>query len=292
MRRTGRSRETAAPILGSESFNNGEVVAKSFYILGTYTGGPVGSAEAPASFTVSFTQDGGPGTALSASGTLTIPPTAVPQQASVLMLGMGMVGVGGFAYLRRKAKYKLIGRGSLRHSPEPCRGQGPLLDRHQNPRLSKFLELHAGLEAAPNLSHRCGGKFRPLHCRGDPGHLGRHSCERSIRDPPIPQIATGQQTCGRRKKCIEIDPRAVNTRDATGKWGPPLAPSGLISLESWFSEESIDRCASNVNRSNSIKFLTHIVGDENVFLEVMDHEIRSRRSASSSIAGASIGKGC
>ncbi len=77
------------------------VQSGSFFILGNYAGGPVGTRAVPASFTISFTQNGGPTNSVSASGTLTIPPSSVPEPASVLMLGMGILTVGGYGLRRR-----------------------------------------------------------------------------------------------------------------------------------------------------------------------------------------------
>ena len=80
---------------------------RSFYILGTFVSGTnFGSpaATAPASFTVSFTQTGGPNTAISDSSTLSVPPAFVPEPASVAMLGMGLVGAAGYTARRRRTR--------------------------------------------------------------------------------------------------------------------------------------------------------------------------------------------
>jgi hypothetical protein len=100
----GTFTETAAPIMISQGVVDGVVQSETFQLLGNYVGGPVGATATPSSFTIGFTQDGGPGNSVSASGTLTIPPVAaVPEPASVIMLSMGILAVGGYGLRRRIA---------------------------------------------------------------------------------------------------------------------------------------------------------------------------------------------
>ena len=98
----GTFTQTAAPVITSTGTNNGVLTSEAFYILGSFSGGVVGAAT-PASFTISFTQNGGPGSSISASGTLDIPPIgAVPEPASVVMLGVGLVGAAAVARRARR----------------------------------------------------------------------------------------------------------------------------------------------------------------------------------------------
>ncbi len=96
---------TSISLLSSTSGQNAQV---TFFAIGNYTPGSVlvaagynGAAQA-ASFTISFTQTGGPGAAVSDSATFSTPPTGVPEPATVVGLISGVVAFGAFR-LRRKA---------------------------------------------------------------------------------------------------------------------------------------------------------------------------------------------
>jgi hypothetical protein len=102
----GTFTETVAPSLISQGYVGGVLTSEAFSIVGTYMGGPVGNPPVAASFTVSFTQDGGPNNSVSASGTLTIP-AGVPEPASIAMVGLGVLAaIGGFGLRLKKAKLR------------------------------------------------------------------------------------------------------------------------------------------------------------------------------------------
>ena len=102
----GTFSQTSMAVVISQGFNGAVLTSEAFRILGTFVGGPVGATPTAASFTISFTQTGGPGTSISSSGTLNIPPTgAVPEPASAVMLGLGLAAIGGVT-LRRQRQAK------------------------------------------------------------------------------------------------------------------------------------------------------------------------------------------
>lgn len=78
---------------------------RSYLITGTFAPGTEfgGGTTQSASLSVSFTQNGGAGTAISDSATLTVP-SAVPEPASIALVGLGLAGVAGFSARRRSAK--------------------------------------------------------------------------------------------------------------------------------------------------------------------------------------------
>ena len=93
----GTFTQTAAPVITSMGTNNGVLTSEAFYILGNFSGGPVGDAT-PASFTISFTQNGGPGSRSPRRELWTFPPLgSVPEPASVILLGLGLAGVTAVA---------------------------------------------------------------------------------------------------------------------------------------------------------------------------------------------------
>jgi hypothetical protein len=77
----------------------------SLFILGNWTAGTAFSPSGPfpASFTISFTQDGGPTASISDSGTFAVPPdfTSVPEPSSFVLLGLGAIGFVGYRWFSR-----------------------------------------------------------------------------------------------------------------------------------------------------------------------------------------------
>ena len=100
----GTFTQSGAIQLISQGISGGNVVAEALRIFGTYAGAPGQTGTQTASLTISFTQNGGPGTAISASGSVDVPAVGVPEPASMAMLAMGLVSVGGVALRRRAAK--------------------------------------------------------------------------------------------------------------------------------------------------------------------------------------------
>jgi len=86
---------TSASLLPSTSTN------QNYLIVGNFTPGTAfGTPNVPqlASLTVSFTQNGGPGSAISASASL----STVPEPTSVAMMGLGVAGLGILSFFRRR----------------------------------------------------------------------------------------------------------------------------------------------------------------------------------------------
>ncbi len=100
----GTFTQTAAAVLISQGFNGSVVTNEAFRIIGIYTGAPGQISPLVSSVTISFTQNGGPGTAISASGTVNVPATSVPEPASLVMLGLGMLTAGGWRLRGRLAR--------------------------------------------------------------------------------------------------------------------------------------------------------------------------------------------
>jgi hypothetical protein len=97
-------------ILGSATFGEftgisdtktaSSTTSVSYVLTGTFAPGSEfgGGPSELATLTVSFTQTGGPGTAISDSATL----STVPEPASIALLGLGLAGLGGISVLRRR----------------------------------------------------------------------------------------------------------------------------------------------------------------------------------------------
>jgi len=82
---------TATTLLSSTSVGgNTQVVELQGIIAGP------GFSTTPADFALSFTQAGGPNTAISFSGTL----SAIPEPASIILMGMGLIGAMGVSRRR------------------------------------------------------------------------------------------------------------------------------------------------------------------------------------------------
>jgi PEP-CTERM motif len=89
---TGSSISASAFTASTESF----VLEGSFNLFG------VGAEQSE--LAISFTQVGGPNGLISDSATLISPTSFVPEPASIVMFGLGLVGVGGYGLRRRMAK--------------------------------------------------------------------------------------------------------------------------------------------------------------------------------------------
>ena len=81
----------------------------SYYIAGNFVGGSYTGTltpnPAPASFQINFSQVGGPGTAITDSSTLSIPPSpnSVPEPSSIMLVGLGVVSMGVVARRKKAA---------------------------------------------------------------------------------------------------------------------------------------------------------------------------------------------
>lgn len=95
---------------------------RSFLVTGDFVGGtlggPVDPNPAPAEFRISFTQSGGPGSTISSSATMTF--VAVPEPATLTMLGMGGIALAA-GFVRRRATAPGLTNGPRR--PDSHRGE-------------------------------------------------------------------------------------------------------------------------------------------------------------------------